>query len=221
MNPDELFALLSVHTVNLEAARGSGKPLRTAQDLAHALGCCADQFAARIYLATYAPDYNGDDVDELIARALFEEWRSRMDRYTTSQLALATAVLVSDPVDRQFLERRARMLEACAKAALWPRHLLDRPYVAIRHAVIAELRKNLICVRCQGFGFVMLGKVREECVNCAGAGRLAVTDRQRAIAIEVLPSTYVRTWRAVYDWVFWLLVGAIETGREQLERALG
>jgi hypothetical protein len=217
MNTDEIFALLSVHTVNMETIVGTGKPSLTSQDLAHALGVCEDQFAARIYHATHAADYNAEEIDGLIARALFEEWRSRIDRYTIAQLALATASMAADPIDRAFLQRRARMLEACAKAALWPRHLLDRPYVAIRHAVILELRKNLICVHCHGTG--KCG--RDECVNCAGAGRLASTDRQRAIAIEVLPSTYIRTWRAVYDWLFWLCVGAIDTGRDQLEHALG
>jgi hypothetical protein len=217
MNPDELFALLSVRTVNLAASAGGGRPLLTSQDLSHALGYCEDQFAARIYHATYAADYDAKEIDGLLARALFEEWRSRVDRYTTSQLALAAAEMAADPVERRFMQRRARVLETCARAALWPKHLLDRPYVAIRHAVIAELRKNNICVRCQGAGKFE----REDCANCAGAGRLAVRDRQRAIAIKVLPSSYARTWRPVYDWLFWLLVNAIDTGRTQLQRVLG
>ena len=220
MNTDEIFALLSVRTVNFEAHGRHSKPLLTAQDVSAALGMCADQFAARIYHATHAPEYDAEEINGLIARALFEEWRARIDRYTTAQLAIATAKMVTDPLDRQSRERRARILETCAKAALWPRHLLSRPYVAIRRAVIVELRKNLICVRCNGHGVILRGQQREECVNCAGAGRLAVTDRQRASAIGVLPSTYVRCWRAVYDWLYWKLVAAIETGREQLQRAL-
>jgi hypothetical protein len=215
---DELLARLEPTACKFDIGRG-GIPQLTPQDIAAALGLCEDKFAVAIYQAVVGGSFDWPSVDKVIASAQFEEWRNRADRMVNAQLAKAAAGL-APRAERAERSGHADMLLAGARAAMWPQ-LVESVYSAMRRALVAELRASRICPTCNGRLSVLVDNRMIECETCLATGRVAISNRQRAAALGVIPSSYERTWRPVYEWMYRMLSNAVERGRRQFSDALG
>jgi hypothetical protein len=222
---DELLAWLETTTVKFDIGRG-GIPQLTPQDVAAALGMCSDKFAVTIYLAARGGSIDIKSVDAAIAAAQFDEWRNRADRMINAQIMMAQAAL-APPHERAERRMDADMKLSGAKAAMWP-HLVESIYSAMRLALLAELRSNRTCPVCHGRSWVKVkdshdGKPHTafaDCENCLGSGRIPITDRQRAAMLNINESSYRRTWRPVYEWMYRMLNNAIADGHRAFSTAL-
>jgi hypothetical protein len=216
---DELLGRLETTTVKFNVGRG-GIPQLTPQDIAAALGMCNDKFGATIYVGVIGGSFDLKVLDATIAAAQFEEWQNRADRMIKAQIAKAKAGL-APARDREFLTCEADMKLSGAKAAMWP-HLDECLYGRMRLALLAELRSHRLCPVCGGRREVTPeGALKPElCLNCTGVGRVPVSDRQRAAMLNVNESSYRRTWRPVYEWMYRLLNDAIANGRYEFNLAL-
>lgn len=221
MNPIELMARLNAAGANLLGGRG-GVPEYTAQDIAAAVGMVPDEFAREVFCAVWWPDgahLVWKALDAQIAAAQFEEWRQRAERLVDAQLLEAQAGFVP-PEERKAAEHRAELALAHAKTSLWPA-LGEPAYSEIRKAAIVELRSPRVCSSCRGRATAINGKLVIACQNCAGRGRVAVSDSQRALMIDRNESSYRRSWKDVYEWTFRMLMDAEATARAAFAIALG
>ena len=215
---DELLGRLEATTVKFDIGRG-GIPELTPQDIAAALGMCEDKFAVLIYEAVAGGTIRDiHAVDKAIAHAQFAEWRNRMDRMVTAQLAMVEAECATS--DRSQKLWRAKQMLAGAKAAMWPA-LKEEHYAQMRKALLAELRSSRICPVCNGRKSVVIENSVVECEHCLGTGRIAVSDRSRAGLMNMHHSTYRDNWKAPYEWMYRTLVEAVARGRSQFGVALG
>lgn len=73
-------------------------------------------------------------------------------------------------------------------------------------SVLAEFRADDRCPHCGGSGITpyLLDDRRREvkCAACYGTGVTRASDRERASAIDVPWSTYKRSWRTPYEWLY-------------------
>jgi hypothetical protein len=215
---DELLARLEVSTVKYGGGRGGISEL-TPQDIAAALGMCQDRFAASIFQVAAGITFDVVETDKMVAAAQFEEWRNRADRMVNAQLVKAQAA-IAPKSERAAAMQHADMVLSGARAAMWPQ-LVEHVYAAMRKALLAELRASRICHVCNGRGSVQVEGLICECVNCLATGKTAVSNRQRATMLGIAQSSYERTWRPVYEWMYRMLADAVVRGREQFAVAVG
>lgn len=216
---DEQLAMLGPKTMRYGQGRG-GIPEVTAVDVAAALGFSNNKFATEMYLIVRGPSVrNVGRADELLGCEQFAEWRKRADRMVNAQLAVAEAAQ-SAIITRPFMQHRAKMMLEGAKAAMWPQLDNYGPYHRIRLAVFAELRSPRICRVCKGRKHVVIEDKVIECTRCAATGVQAISDRQRADAIDESLTTYLRTWRKVYEWTYNLVANAVSDGKKEFEKAM-
>jgi hypothetical protein len=217
VNPCELVAKLNAGSVRLDGGGRGGVPEYTAQDIAAAIGMVDDVLAREVFCAVWWPDGGKlveKKLDAMIAALQFEQWRERADALVTAQIALAQAS-VAPPNERAMAKERAENLLDRARARMWPA-LSQDPYERIRTAVIIELRAPRICASCNGRGQIVIGSLIASCSACAGCGRIAVSDVQRASMLKRDESSYRQTWRSVYEWTFALVSEAESTGRAEV-----
>jgi hypothetical protein len=221
MNPIELMARLNAASPNLLGGRG-GIPEYTAQDIAAAVGMVPDEFAREVFCAVWWPDgahLVWKTLDSKIAAAQFGEWRERAEKLVDAQLLEAQAEFL--PIEaRKTAEHRAELALAHAKAGLWPA-LGEPAYAEIRKATIVELRSPRVCTACKGRATAINGKLVIACEMCAGRGRIAVSDSQRALMLARNESSYRRSWKDVYEWTFRLLIDAEANARAAFATSLG
>lgn len=216
---DELLGRLEATTVKFDIGRG-GIPELTAQDIAAALGMCEDKFAVLMFEAVASGTIRDPAaVDKAIAQAQFAEWRNRMDRMVTAQLAMVEAD--GAPIWQRAQRRwRAKQMLEGAKAAMWPA-LVEEHYAQMRLALLTELRSNRVCPVCNGRKSVMVENTLIECEHCLGTGRIAISDRSRAQMMRMHHSTYRDQWKAPYEWMYRHLSDAVNRGRAQFSVAVG
>jgi hypothetical protein len=221
-----MLGRLETTTVKFDIGKGGGKPELTAQDIAAALGLCADKFAATIYIAVFGGTIDLASIDQHIAQCMFGEWRRRADAFVDAQLKIATAEFAAAEARAGRLKAAVRDLEI-ATAGMWP-SLHDDSYPRMRLALLHELRSARICPVCNGRRHVLVWNQENNrtdikgCENCLESGRIAISDRRRADLLGMNESTYRRgKWPMVYEWMYRTLNDAIYKGRKEFKRALG
>jgi len=212
---DELLAMLEPRSPGLTQGRG-GIPEITALDVAGALGCAQDKFASACFQIVRGGSlHNFPHVDELLACRQFVEWRERAERLINAQIKVAAAHRMGRGAQHAKLEIEG------ARAAMWP--ALDDyggKYEMIRRAVVAELRFPRICPLCNGTSEITRESRIVPCTECDARGVLPISDRQRALAMKIDHTNYLRSWRKVYEWTYRLVSDSVATGREEFEAAL-
>jgi hypothetical protein len=228
MNPCELVARLNPGSVRLDGGGRGGIPEYTAQDIAAAIGMACndpdkplDELAREMFCAVWWPD--GAELvwhrlDALLAAAQFGEWRERLDELVIAQIAMAQA-RVEERKSRQKAIERAEGMLIRAREAMWPA-LSESAYAAVRKAVVAELRAPRTCPVCHGRGQVKSETLVVSCAPCAGTGRVAISNAQRARMLERNESTYRRAWLDVYEWTFGHASSAELRGRAAIAERL-
>lgn len=216
-NVRKLVARLNASTCRFDVGRG-GIPELTPQDIAAALGMVKDELAREVFCAVWWPDgarLNARGLDLLLARVQFAEWRRRMEKMLDAQLAVAAS-----RADRNAeAEQRGESMLAEATAQMWPA-LVQEAYALVRRAVLDELRAPEPCAECDGVGsFVHRGR-EADCTGCGGSGRVARSNRQRAMTMDRDEAAYRRTWRGVYEWTLRRVQEAEQTGGTALAKRL-
>jgi hypothetical protein len=213
----KLMGRLNASTCRFDIGRG-GIPELTSQDIAGALGMIRDEFAREVFCAVWWPDgakLMWKDLDRIIARMQFGEWRDRADALLNAEIALAYAKSINSSA----AEVRARTALIGAKEQQWP-GLTEDAYSAIRAAVITEIRAPRVCQTCQGRATVKTDDLLIMCKACEGSGSSAVSDRQRARMLNRNVSTYTRVWRPVYEWTYRKVTDAERAGAVEFAQRL-
>jgi hypothetical protein len=218
MIAEKKLALLNPTTTRYGAVGGGGKPEETPQDIAAALGMMGDSFAREVLCAVGWPDgarLSTKQLDDMLAVRQFGEWKERMDRVTTGQLAVVQAEIAMNGRLAQ-----AKGMLAASLSAMWPPLVQDR-YRSVRHAAMLELVSPNTCRECRGHPVISVAGETLECEACDGRGSVPISDRERARRIGVNWSSFKRHWRTVYEWTFGVLSDALTEGRRQFAAALG
>jgi len=219
VNTRKLASMLNPKTCRFDIGRG-GIPTLTPQDVAAAIGMVGDTLAREVFCAVWWPDgaaLVAAELDRLIARAQFGEWKERADKLLHAQLAVATADVSGDPHDA----RRAKQMMDHAKRTLWP-SLKSRTYASIRGAALSELRNPALCPACKGRGTVERRSLVVPCEACAETGSTPWSERARASAIGISWTPYRENgWNDVYAWTHALLSDAADRGAAIVARRIG
>lgn len=221
-NPDELLAMLSPKSSGLRIGNG-GVPDITREDVTGALGIAesVDRVGVKIYLAAYAPQESiPRDILDVLSAVQLEEWRNRSERLMHAQIAEAHASRLQRGHEKNVAIERACMMMAGAKAAMWP-HITGDTWGLISQTIVAEMRCNRVCDDCKGSQFVRTNDRMTPCEKCSGTGRIRISDRQRAIALKLNPSSYMRVWRPPYEWMNRFMFDAASRGRRAFSNGLG
>lgn len=211
----ELMARLNPTNIRYDIGRG-GLPELTAQDVAAAVAMVAPGLGRELMLRLWWPEgaqLTAKDLDRLLMEAQLAEWRDKADALVTAQLRLEMA-------DGSSARYRAERELEDSRAAMWPQLGGESRYTLIREAVLAEMSSAHRCSACQGRGLVIIEAKLGVCGACAGQGRIQVSDRSRAAAIETDVANYARRWRRVYEWTLSLCMDVIEPARREFERRL-
>lgn len=220
-----LLARLNPSTCRFDIGSGGVGGL-TPQDVAAALGMVPDSFAREVVCAVWWPDGAALaparldaavalKVREAMDRQARKAQAARLDLHIAKEAALSYRSLPDEA--RRDLER----LEATAarlKAAQWPYD--PAMHVAIRKAVLAELKAPNHCKTCNGLGEMTVAALRVVCKGCEGRGTVPVSDRSRADRIGRDEANYRRTWKDLYQFVYTIMSDAEARGVKALRDAL-
>lgn len=226
MSVREMMARLNAKTIRYDVGRG-GKPELTDQDIAAAVGMCANETARELFCWIWWPSAVGARTAATRKLVLQEVWKEYNDRYVaveTARLAvhnfeciLAGAHRISED-DRQELERR-RATVRHVHASVWPARM--EMYARIVDTVVEEIRSPRPCPDCSGRGHRPVDGVVRTCSRCNGQGHVREFNTWRAARLGVSESRYRATWSVVYDWVFKTLDELEQEARSTIEEALG
>ena len=224
-DPRRLLARLNPTNIRYDVGRG-GIPELTSQDIAAALAFVPAGLGREVFCALWWPDGS-----RLSPFALYEGiaalTRAEMERrHRAAQIArLSLHIAEEDVAARRVMTDaarreldRLRAVVADAKAKLWPYD--PQMHVAIRRAVIDELALPHLCPGCGGAGEVMDGELRTACQDCEGRGTQPPSNSARAARIGRDESSYRKTWRDLYEWLYRELADAESCARKAFKAAL-
>ena len=186
-----------------------GLPELTAADIAGALGMVKESLGREIFCALWWPDGAKIAAAALDAALEAEQWRrfrELMDALVTAQIAVTHAEIELDGTHGRTSTMHAQygrakgMLEE-ARSNMWPR--ICPTYIALRRAVIEELKSPNLCKHCAGRGSVRIAERLIVCQHCNGTAHKSASYRDRAKAIGKERTQYFEGgWRRAYDWTF-------------------
>lgn len=218
----KIMARLNAPTRNYESGR-SGAPELTAADIAGALGMVSPGLGREVLCALWWPDgasLTQERLGEVIAERVRKEMDARHRRLQAARLELHIAsemMLTAGNRDKQAVQRLSNAVDA-AKQECWPWNPVA--HVQIREGVLSELRAPNRCPRCQGRGDLRADDLVIECIGCGGRGTVPVSGRSRAERCGMVESTYRRTWRGMYMWLYDQIADAESEAARELARAL-
>lgn len=187
------------------ASRGGFDPEAiTALDVAHALALVKDEFARELFCHLWWPEgaaRTRADLERGVHVALMHEYsqRCREDEIAKLELHLVSTNASRWRSDDLELLRKAKLRRERAAEERWVGRL-DR-YPILVDAVLQELAEPNHCVMCGGRGMVWAGEIARDCGGCDGSGTIAVSDRQRAEALDLALKSYQQSWMKPYRWL--------------------
>lgn len=212
----ELLAKLSVRTMPLNFGGFGGVCEVTAQDVAAALGMCANKFAVLVFLRKNGVDLpEVRNLDHELANLQWDEWKSRADDLIVAQLRLAEAQLMFG-IRALFRTRAAHAAIENARAKMWP-ELREDIYSRIRHAAIEDVCDPHTCRRCSGRKEFFAGELKIVCPVCGGTGSKPPSARGIAGKIGVTRDALPR-WMPVWNWTVDKLFEAKKKGGEEFAK---
>ncbi len=222
----ELLARLNPATIRLDIGRG-GLPELTNQDVAAALAFVPAGLGREVLEACWWPDGAAlrrralrDAVLAVVREELTRQEMELVEAKTDLGIVQACigwhSAITSDL--RVELSRATARLES-ARQRRWPQ-TIGQMLPALTMAVIGEIARPAACPVCEGRGERMAGDLRVPCAACGGSGRMATSDRRRAVAIDRDESSYRATWRPVYEWLLSRMQEAESEAATRLRDAL-